>query len=310
MSIKRRVCLIGAVLFAVLIPLAVCANAAPPPVDNNSYNLIEGNLTAWSKQADLGSLSVSSYGNGLTRFICKTEVSPVGSGSISMFLVASYSVPSGFLVAGNSYSFSFYVPTNAEIKPGVSSFNYAADFGTSVVRVGLGTFEDGVFTPFNNVSVDLTKDTVSQYQGRVTSLSFVCPDYSGDIRAMIIFADSRNLSYSYNLNYYFGSGIMLIDNAMKAQVDQYNQIWYGGDPDSYTNPYTTESYDVGAAGDTDSIDSGLDQWEAGLGEFGTPLRVAGVFLNSLFSTGGIVTIGVIVLVILMFGVIFRVFGVT
>lgn len=309
MSIKRRACLICAVLLTVLFPLAVCANAAAPAVDNNSYNIVNGDLLQWHNLAVAGSIRSQNSGNGIVNYICTTEADPVGNGYISLFTLASYDVPSGFLIAGNSYTFSFYVPSNAEISS--PSFSYKNQFGGSVIRIGLGTWDGEVFSPFNNAYMDISADNVESLQGRSHALSFVCPDYNGlEIRAMISFLETRSGNYVYNRYYYFGRGVMLIDNAMKAQVDQYNQIWYGGDPASYTNPYTTESYDVGAAGDTDSIDSGLSQWEAGLGEFGTPLRVSGVFLNSLFSTGGIVTIGVIVLVILMFGVIFRLFGVT
>lgn len=313
MSIKQRVCLIGAVFFAVLIPLAVFAYAA-----DTSYNIVDEDIVTWDRFAAIGnsnSIQASALGaNANWAQVGFTHTAPYFNQYAAIGYL--YSIPSGFLVSGQSYTFSFFVPSDADIHAAYSSFTTALldqrydKLGGLVIGVGFRD-SDGFVTPLSDSTVVvLTSENRQQYAGKVNYVSFVMPDSNQGQLCFYVGGSFVSSSSSESVYLIIGRRYTLIDNARKAEIEQYNRVWYGNAEGNYTNIYTTESYDVGSASDTDSIDSGLDQWEDGLGEFGTPLRVSGVFLNSLFSTGGIVTIGVIVLVILMFGVIFRIFGVT
>lgn len=314
MSIKRRACFIIAVFLTALVPLAVFANAA---LDPSEYNLVANDVLTWSSFVDAGNLAVNAVPNTDLVTFYSTNVPENFPGGQHLALCLKTYIPNGNLIAGQSYSLSFYYPSDQELIALGRTQSYIDSNWNRVVScvVGLGTLEHDssgdYFQMLETASVIITADNRAQYGGHTNYINFVMPDYSGKQLYFIVGMWRGGSASSNNPTMYFGRYYGLIDFQRKAELEEYNRIWYGNAEGDYTNPFTTENYDLGDASDTDELEDAFDDFEDGLDNLTAPFRIVGRLLNDIFGANApFAVIGTIVFLVLIFAVVFRLFGVT
>ena len=265
MKLRRRVCFIFAVIFTALIPLAVSSFA----LSEQDYNLVPDDATTWSPYCDNGSVTLgrNSAVNDSIMIINNQGAVVNVAGPQVVATCAATAIPSGFLVAGQSYSFSFTVPSDTEIIAATGRTQAQLDSNWSRVTaafVGLGYFgADGDLMLLEGASLYYTHQQAAQYYGQVNYFNFVCPDYSGKRLQFVVGFLRGGSASTANTYIYFGRHYGLIDFQRKQQLEEYNNYWYGNSNGDYSNPFPTESYDIGDAGDLTRIDNGINQWEQG-----------------------------------------------
>lgn len=314
MSIKRRACFIFAVLLTALIPLAVFSSAA---LDPSEYNLVPDDATTWTPYCDNGTVTLgrNSVVNNSIMIINNQGATVNAAGPQVVATCAASAIPSGSLVPGSSYSISFTVPSDSEIIAATGRTQAQIDAQWSRVVacfVGLGYIgNDGDLMLIENCSINYTHAQAAQYYGQVNYINFVCPDYSGKQLYFVVGFLRGGSSSTANTYIYIGRHYGLVDFAKKQELEEYNRLWYGNSDGDYSNPFTTENYDLGDASDTDELESAFEDFEDGLDNLTAPFRIVGRLLNDIFGANApFAIIGTIVFLVLIFAVVFRLFGVT
>lgn len=291
----------------------------PAFANDSAFNLIDSDLLQWDTYIEFGhsdSITVSQLGaNSNWAQIGFTHSEPYFSQYSVMG--AKFDLPSDSLVAGKSYTLSFYVPSDSEIQSSYPAFTTALldqrydKLGGLMIGVGY-QLADGSITALNeNSYVTLKSDNRQSYAGKVNYITFVMPD--SNQANICVYVGGAMVSASANESVYLviGRRYTLVDNEKKDDIEQYNRIWYGNSAGDYTNPFTTENYDLGPASDTSELASAFDTFEDSLDNLSAPFRITGRLLNDIFGHDSpLAVIGVIVFLVLILAVVFRLFGVT
>lgn len=309
MKLSRKV-LMSAVAVALALVCVVLTCFAS--VNPDEYNLVPYDASTWTPYCDNGVISTTTWNGDMISIYNSNAVANVGTQYISVCLQTA--IPSGFLVPGQAYSISFTYPSDQEIRTFANRTQSYIDSNWNrvvVAVIGLAQIlEDGSYQMLEGCSVQFDHSDSVQYTGKTNYINFTMPETSGKQVVFVVGYLRGGSSSQNNPTIYFGRYYGLFDFERKKEIEAFNRIWYGNAEGDYSNPYTTENYDVGDASDLDRVDDVFDRWEDGIDAVFRPIRVAGVFSNAIFSPSAIAWGATLVFLLLSLAFLFRLMGVT
>ena len=187
-------------------------------------NLINPNLTQWVSPNSDAIMNVVALGDGDIYRLSPAYQGTAGDNNMAVYL--GYMLDRANLRSGNSYTFSFHLPSPDEIREKTTYktntdtwFNSMYSGGALAIVFGTVSSDGSV-----NAIVELAVIDDSNFltlAGKDYVHSFTCPDYSAGDPCIFIFG-SKTWSGAY---YFLDNSLMLIDNAEEDEDNFLSKIF-------------------------------------------------------------------------------------